>query len=118
MCKQRAPFQLSDDFFTEPGLCGPKRLYRCVNAWSPPILLNVRCNNGIEFLTNSGDAKNIMSYITPYATKKQGKNHNMSAIMGRAISTIQSLHMLTTSKINAGYSSIFRLVHTINYEKN
>jgi len=120
VCKRRAPFQLSeDDFVTESGLCGPKRLYGFVNAWCPAILLNARCNNDIKFLTNGGDTKNITFYVTSYAAKKQGKNHNMSAIMAQGfayhldhpkpayVDDLRDQHRLL----------LFRLVHTINREQ-
>ena len=120
VCKRKAPFQLAeDDFVTETGLCGPKRLYGYINAWSPPILLNARCNNDIKFLTNGGDTKNITFYVTSYAAKKQGKNHNMSAIMAQGyayhldhpkptyVDDLRDQHRLL----------LFRLVHTINCEQ-
>ena len=120
VCKRRAPFQLADnDFITETGLSGPKRLYGYVNAWCPPILLNARCNNDIKFLTNGSDTKNITFYVTSYAAKKQGKNHNISAIMAQGfayhlnhpkpayVDDLQDQHRLL----------LFRLVHTINREQ-
>ena len=120
VCKRRAPFQLADDdFVTENGACGPKRLYGYINAWSPPILLNARCNNDIKFLTNGGDTKNITFYVTSYAAKKQGKNHNMSAIMAQGfayhldhpkaayVDELRDQHRLL----------LFRLVNTINREQ-
>jgi len=120
VCKQRAPFQLADDdFVTETGLCGPKRLYGYINAWSLPILLNARCNNDIKFLTNGGDMKNITFYVTSYAAKKQGKNHNMSALMAQGfayhldhpkaayVDDIRDQHRLL----------LFHLMHTINREQ-
>ena len=120
VCKRRAPFQLADDdFVTETGLCGPKRLYGYINAWSPPLLLNARCNNDIKFLTNGGDTKNITFYVTSYAAKKQGKNHNMSAIMAQGfayhldhpkpayVDDLRDQHRLL----------LFRLVNTINREQ-
>ena len=40
-CKRRAPFSCqADDFITEDGAWGPKRLYGYVNAWNPDILVN------------------------------------------------------------------------------
>ena len=120
VCKRRAPFQLAEDHFvTETGLCGPKRLYGYVNAWCPAILLNARCNNDIKFLTNGGDTKNITFYVTSYAAKKQGKNHNMSAIMAQGfayhldnpkpeyVDDLRDQHRLL----------LFRLVNTINREQ-
>ena len=84
-CRRRAPFEKAvDDFVTEGGLWGPKRLYGFVNAWVPGILVNARCNNNGKFLTNGGDTKNITYYVTAYAAKKQGKEFNLSAILADA----------------------------------
>ena len=120
VCKRHAPFKLADeDFVTETGLCGPKRLYGFVNAWCPTILLNTHCNNNIKFLTNGGDTKNITFYVTSYAAKKQGKNHNMSAIMAQGF----AYHL---DHPNPAYVNnlrdqqqllLFRLVNTINREQ-
>lgn len=119
-CKRRAPFQLAEeDFVTETGLCGPKRLYGYINAWCPAILLNARCNNDIKFLTNGSNTKNITFYVTSNVAKKQGKNHNMSAIMAQGfayhldhpkpeyVDDLKDQHCLL----------LFRLVNTVNHEQ-
>jgi hypothetical protein len=72
-----------DNFITEAGEWGPKHLYSFMNGWIPGILVNARCNNNGKLLTNSGDTSNIMFYVTAYAAKKQGKNHNLSAILAQ-----------------------------------
>jgi hypothetical protein len=84
-CKRRAPFPLSDEnFVSEGGECGPKRLYGYMNGWNPGILVNARCNNDCKFLTNGQDTKNISFYITAYSAKNQKKTHNLSAIMAKS----------------------------------
>ena len=80
-CKRKAPFRLSkDDFVTEDGDWGPKCLYAFTNGWIPGVLINARCNNHGKFLTNGLATKNITFYVTTYASKKQGKTYNMSAV--------------------------------------
>lgn len=120
VCKRRAPFELADDdFVTETGLSGPKRLYGYVNAWCPSILLNARCNNDIKFLTNGGDTKNITFYVTSYAAKKQGRNHNVSAVMAQAF----AYHLdhpkpaYVDDLRDQQRLLLFRLVHAINREQ-
>ena len=120
VCKCRAPFQISnDDFVTETGLCGPKRLYGYINAWIPSILINARCNNDGKFLTSGAETKNITFYVTSYAAKKQGKNYNASAVMADGytyhldypkpeyIDSIRDQQCLL----------LFHLVHSINREQ-
>ncbi|KIL55634.1 hypothetical protein M378DRAFT_90614 [Amanita muscaria Koide BX008] len=82
ICKRKAPFNCApDDFVTETGKWGPKRLYAYINGWVPGILINARCNNDGKLLTNGGDTRNITFYVTSYAAKKQGKHFNLSAIL-------------------------------------
>ena len=84
-CTQRAPFWCAlEDFVTEAGDWGPKRLYRFINGWNPGILINARCNNDIKFLTNGADTKNVTFYVTTYSAKKQGMNVNTSAVFAQS----------------------------------
>jgi len=84
-CKRRAPFPCSEsDVVLENGHWCQKRLYGFVNGWVPAVLLNARCNNDGKFLSNGRDTKDITFYVTSYAAKKQGKSHNLSAIMANA----------------------------------
>ena len=119
-CKRKAPFQRAvEDFITEEGKWGPKRLYRFVNGWIPGILINARCNNDGKFLTNGGDTKNITFYVTVYSAKKQGKHFNLSAVMAQGY----AYHL---DHPNPEYMDcvrddkrllLFCLVHTINREQ-
>ena len=120
VCKRRAPFDLAkEDFAMESGICGPKRLYGYVNSWVSSILINARCNNDGKFLTNGGDTKNITFYVTSYAAKKQGKNHNISAIManGYAYHLEHPKPEYVDSVRDQQRLLLFRLVHRINREQ-
>lgn len=120
VCKRRAPFRLSDeDFVTETGLCGPKRLYEYVNSWVPSILINARCNNDGKFLTSGADTKNITFYVTSYAAKKQGWNYNVSAVMadGYAYHLDHPKPKYFDSIRDQQQLLLFRLVHSINREQ-
>jgi hypothetical protein len=120
VCKRRAPFQVSDDdFVTETGRCGPKRLYGYINAWVPSILINARCNNDGKFLTSGADTKNITFYVTSYAAKKQGKNYNLSAVMadGYAYHLDHPKPEYNDKIRDQQRLLLFRLVHSINREQ-
>ena len=120
VCKRRAPFQVSyDDFVTETGLCGPKRLYGYINAWVPSILVNARCNNDGKFLTSGAETKNITFYVTSYAAKKQGKNYNVSAVMadGYAYHLDHPKPEYVDSIRDQQRLLLFCLVHAINREQ-
>ena len=120
VCKRRAPFEISaDDFITETGLCGPKRLYGYINAWVPSILINARCNNDGKFLTSGAETKNITFYVTSYAAKKQGKTYNLSAVMadGYAYHLNHPKPEYVDSIRDQQRLLLFRLVHSINREQ-
>ncbi|KIO11877.1 hypothetical protein M404DRAFT_72474, partial [Pisolithus tinctorius Marx 270] len=56
-----------------------------INNYCPLILTNLRCNNDIKINTNGKDTKDVTFYVTAYATKKQKKSHNLSALMASAL---------------------------------
>ena len=103
----------------EDGTCGPKRLCGFVNAWNPAVLVNARCNNDIKFLTNGSDNKNISFYITMYATKKQGKTYNLSAVMTQGLAYhIQHPNATYLEDLRKQQSQLlFRLGHAVNRQQ-
>ena len=70
-------------------------------------------------MTNGGDTKNITFYVTSYAAKKQGKNHNLSAIMadGYAYHLNHPKPEYSDSVRDQQRLLLFRLVHCINREQ-
>ncbi len=119
-CKRRAPFEFTEhDYVEADGRWGPKRLYRYMNGWIPAVLVNARCNNDGKLLTNGADTKNITFYVSSYAGKKQGKNHNLSAILADAYLYNQSnpkpeyMHDLREQQ----RLLLFRLINSINREQ-
>jgi hypothetical protein len=53
-----------------------------VNAYNPWIhSFALRCNGDIKLIPFGIDTKNIVAYIVNYATKKQGRAYNVSALM-------------------------------------
>ncbi|KZP27493.1 hypothetical protein FIBSPDRAFT_677359, partial [Athelia psychrophila] len=124
-CKRRAPFECSmDDFITEAGEWGPKRLYSFMNGWVPGILINGRCNNDGKVLTNGGDTKNTTFYasVSSYAAKKQGRNYNVSAVMaqgypGYAYHLDHPKEVYMDSLRDDQRLMLFRLVHAMNQEQ-
>lgn len=84
-CKRGAPWPLADDdWVDEYGNWGPKRTYGYLNSWIPDISVAMRCNNDGKFLTNGRDTGNITFYETAYAAKKQGRTHNLSAVLAKS----------------------------------
>jgi hypothetical protein len=81
-CKRRAPFDLSiEDEVSETGHIRTKRLVKQLNTWCPAVFYGGRCNNDIKLIIFGAWARAIIWYITNYATKKQGRSFNRSAIV-------------------------------------
>ena len=118
-CKRRAPFNCSpNDFIMENGEWGSKRLHPYINAWNPGILVNARCNNDIKLLTNGADTRNISFYVTSYAAKKQGKIHNLSAILSKAYAYHEKYPKPSTDSLQKAQGDLInRLVNAINREQ-
>jgi hypothetical protein len=117
-CKRRAPFECSlEDFVSESGQWKPKRLYAFMNGWNPAVLVNCRCNNDAKFLTNGSETRGSSFYITGYATKKQNKNHNMSAIMAKGYAYHLEHSKYLDDVRDEHRLLLFRLVHNINREQ-
>ncbi|OSC97673.1 hypothetical protein PYCCODRAFT_1376543 [Trametes coccinea BRFM310] len=119
-CKRRAPFPCStEDVVLPSGEWFPKRLYGYVNAWCPAILVNARCNNDIKLLTIGEDTRNITFYVACYSAKKQGKTHNLSAVLadGFAYHESHPRAEYVNSVRDQQRLLLFRLVNTINREQ-
>ena len=85
-CKRKAPWPLSDeDYVDNRGNWSAKRTYGYINGYCPLLLTTMRCNNNLKINTNGEDTKDVAFYITAYATKKQKKTHNLSALMASAM---------------------------------
>ncbi len=119
-CKRRAPFEFAEeDYVKEDGRWAPKRLYRYMNGWIPDVLVAGRCNNDGKLLTNGADTKNITFYVSSYAAKKQGKIHNLSALLADGFAYDEShrrpeyLHDLREQQ----RLLLFRLMNSINREQ-
>ncbi|THH14182.1 hypothetical protein EW146_g6117 [Bondarzewia mesenterica] len=86
VCKRGAPWALADeDRISANGNWEPKRTFSYFNTWVPAISVNVRCNCDGKLLTNGVDTRQITFYITMYATKKQGRTYNASALLAKGL---------------------------------
>ncbi|KAF8545973.1 hypothetical protein OG21DRAFT_1428272, partial [Imleria badia] len=116
-CKRRAPFPVSDvDIVHSDGSWQVKHCYEYVNGWMLAISVNLRCNNDCKLLTNGVDTKNISFY----ATKKQGRNFNMSAVMVKAYRSYLK-HVSNETYVQGLRDQqrllLFRVTHAINQQQ-
>nr|GAT45226.1 predicted protein [Mycena chlorophos] len=85
-CKRRAPWPTADDdWVMATGEWGPKRAYGFLNAWNPPLLQTLRCNQDIKVISNGAETKDITFYITLYIAKRQIQAANASALMAKGL---------------------------------
>ena len=91
VCKRRAPFKLaSKDWVNETGEWGPKRLCGFLNNWNPTIMRTIRANHDTKLILG-GDIQTatLIYYITNYATKKQQRSSNTSALLAKRLAFVQ-----------------------------
>lgn len=118
VCKRGAPFSTAEeDFVQENRKWGPKRLYGMMNSWNPAISVNIRCNNDCKILTNGGDTKNLTWYVTSYASKKQGKSHNMSALMAKGHAYHTEWMTYLDSLEDAQRKMLFCVLQMVNHQQ-
>ncbi|KAF8424996.1 hypothetical protein L210DRAFT_798930, partial [Boletus edulis BED1] len=116
-CKRRAPWPLSaEEYVDEAGNWSPKRTYGFMNNFCPAITTTLLCNNDIKLLTNGEDTKDVMWYTTSYATKKQSKNNNVSALMAKAMLYHENNSNHLNSILEQNRLLIFRCQQAINRE--
>jgi Helitron helicase-like domain at N-terminus len=85
-CKRRAPFDLSSrDYVDEDGSWGPKRTYKFINSWCPPIMQCMRSNQDIKLITSGAETINISFYISLYVAKQQANSSNASALLAKKL---------------------------------
>lgn len=85
-CKRRFPFPLSErDDVNEHGDWKPKRLCGYLNNWNPTTMLALRANHDIKLIMDGRETATLTFYITNYATKKQQKSSNVSALLAESM---------------------------------
>ena len=86
VCKRHAPFPLApDDWVDSSGNWGPKRLCAFLNNWNPPLLITVRANHDSKLIMSGGETNVLTWYITNYASKKQQRSSNVSALLAKRV---------------------------------
>jgi hypothetical protein len=83
-CKRGAPFPLSPaEWVKESGDWGPKRFCAYLNSWNSTLMRALRANHDLKLIMNGGETSAITWYITNYATKKQTRSSNVSALLAK-----------------------------------
>ena len=105
-----------DDEISPDGRYKPQRTIAYMNNFCPAISVILSCNNDIKLLTNGSDTKDCMWYSTTYQSKKQGKNHNVSALMAKSMLYYETHRGDVSDILDRNRLLIFRCQHTLNWE--
>ncbi len=91
VCKRRAPFKRAPrDWVNENGEWGPKRLSGYLNNWNPTIMRTLRANHDTKLIIGGdGQTATLTYYITNYATKKQQRSSNASALLAKRLAFVR-----------------------------
>ncbi|KAL6302017.1 hypothetical protein BKA93DRAFT_818756 [Sparassis latifolia] len=117
-CKCRAPWPLyAESIVTPSGEWHPKRLYPFMNASMPTITETLMANNDVSLLLNGHDTLNLSFYATTYATKKQGSNYNLSALLADKLAYHFDDPRFMEDLKERQRLLIFRAVNTVNREQ-
>jgi hypothetical protein len=91
-CKRRCPFPLSGcDWVNEAGNWGPKRFCSYLNNWNSTTMLAICANHDFKLIMSGKETATLTYYITNYATKKQQKSSNMSALLAESLAYTKAM---------------------------
>lgn len=118
VCKRRAPFPLSDtDWIGTDGKWGPRRICAFINNFCPALLQCIRANHDIKLILDGVETKSITWYITNYATKKQQRSSNTSALLARRLAYHKSQEKRSVDSININKRLIQRCANTLTRDR-
>lgn len=82
-CKRRAPWKTSEDVVVYPdGHYDLERRHPYINGYNKWIHSYALSSNGdLKVITNGNGTKDIIWYMTTYATKAQSKTNNLAALL-------------------------------------
>lgn len=81
-CKRGAPFALAvTEWVNSKGEWGPMRYCGYLNNWNDVILFSGRCNHDVKLIVNGVETCVLVLYTGNYATKKQVRQSNVSALL-------------------------------------
>lgn len=117
-CKRRAPFELATKaWVTEAGRWGPRRTCAFMNNWCPSIMQILHSNHDIKIITNGAETKDITWYITVYASKKQHKSGNTSALLAKRVAFHKTQERHTSDLNDVNRRMLQRCANTLSREQ-
>ena len=118
VCKRRAPFPLArDDWVDTDGNWGPKRLCAFLNNWNPPLMVTLRANHDTKLIMSGGETSVLTWYITNYASKKQQRTSNVSALLAKRVAFHTQEERRRTDVTNINKRLIQRCANTLSRER-
>jgi hypothetical protein len=118
VCKRHAPFALSEVNWISPdGSWGSKRRYGYINAWSPPIMQAVRCNQDIKLISNGTETKDVTWYFSAYVAKNQRDISNSSALLANRLAFHEKQERYNADMTSCNKRLIQRCANTLSREQ-
>ncbi|KAH7868241.1 uncharacterized protein C8R40DRAFT_1009080, partial [Lentinula edodes] len=118
VCKNRAPFQLSDtDWVTENGEWGMRRVIPFLNGFNPTISELLICNHDVKLVTNGNEMQDMTMYATNYSLKQQPKTWNESALLAKQHAFHVEQELQSHEYMKASQRLITRCAISLNREK-
>jgi hypothetical protein len=91
-CKRRCPFPLSGcDRVNKAGNWGPKRFCSYLNNWNLTTMLAMCANHDFKLIMSGKETATLTYYIANYATKKQQKSSNVSALLAESLAYTKAM---------------------------
>jgi hypothetical protein len=81
---------------------GPKRLCAFINNFNPTLTKTVRANHDSKLIMSGGETNVLTWYITTYASKKQQRSSNVSALLAKRVAfhTVEENRRTDLANIN------------------
>jgi predicted KAP-like P-loop ATPase len=118
VCKRHAPFPLSPvDWISPDGSWGSRRRYGYINAWSPPIMQAVRCNQDIKLISNGSETKDMTWYFSGYVAKNQRDITNSCALLANRLAFHEKQEHYTSETTAQNKRLIQRCANTLSREQ-
>ena len=85
-----------------------------MNIFMPALAETIMANNDVQLLLNGRDTLNLLFYITNYATKKQARSHNLSALLASGLAYHFAHDDYVEDVLERQRLLIFRSINSVN----
>ncbi|KAF5331245.1 hypothetical protein D9611_013149 [Ephemerocybe angulata] len=114
VCKRGAPWTLAAEaWVSEAGRWGPMHVCAFLNAWNPTLLEVLCCNHDLKLMIAGGATRSITWYITNYASKKQQRSNNQSALLAKSFAYHTANELRNPDAVNSNKRLLQRCANSL-----